>query len=167
MRAEHNPPSSTEPWLSIASSHSQVPGRDLLPAPGTTFTAWMSGRHMRDLDGLLRQFWDDFRFPDYFGWNFPALNDCLSDLAWLPADHCVLVIEEAQEILDGDPASLPDFLDILLRTGERWSTVQRPDGSTQARFRTLLVCDEPAMSRLRNAALAKRRQQSPGTLGIK
>ncbi|WEV25164.1 barstar family protein [Streptomyces sp. 71268] len=165
MLRDPSPPTSTEPWLSIADLDGSVPIQDFLPSPGTTFTAWMSGRHMRDPDGLLQQFYDAFRFPDYFGWNFPALSDCLSDLAWLPADHFVLVIEEAQGILSEDVAALADFLDILLRTGERWSTAQRPDGSTRARFRTLLICDEPAGARLRDAALAKRRQQKPGMPG--
>lgn len=33
------------------------------------------------------------QFPDYFGRNWDALADCLSDLTWLPASGYVLVLD--------------------------------------------------------------------------
>ncbi|WP_341647529.1 barstar family protein [Thauera humireducens] len=38
-----------------------------------------------DKAGLLRRFAEAFRFPDWFGHNWDALADCLTDLSWLPA----------------------------------------------------------------------------------
>ncbi|MFK0106416.1 barstar family protein [Streptomyces sp. NPDC091217] len=39
------------------------------------------------VDDVFQKFWDAFRLPDYFGWNWPALRDCLRDLGWLSSDH--------------------------------------------------------------------------------
>ncbi|MBC3981606.1 barstar family protein [Streptomyces sp. AC536] len=152
MVTDHDPWIGVEPWLRITSPDACASVRQLLPSPGLTFTAWLSGHRMRDSDGLLLQFFDEFKLPDYFGWNFPALNDCLRDLSWLPAEHYVLVIDEAHELLVDEPEALPEFLDMLLRTGQEWSRVERVDGSSQARFRTILTCDGPGVAHLQSAA---------------
>jgi hypothetical protein len=39
---------------------------------------------------LLRQLADCLAFPDYFGGNWDALIDCLSDLSWLHAPETVI-----------------------------------------------------------------------------
>lgn len=41
---------------------------------------------------------DQFRFPVYFGWNWDAVYDCLSDLTWIPADRYIVVIENAEHL---------------------------------------------------------------------
>jgi RNAse (barnase) inhibitor barstar len=33
--------------------------------------------------GLLKEFASCFDFPDYFGWNLDALDECMRDLDWL------------------------------------------------------------------------------------
>ncbi|MBB5934541.1 barstar family protein [Streptomyces zagrosensis] len=147
---------SAEAWLRLTGPDAHASIRDLLPLPGLTFTAWLNGRKMRDLDGLFQQFWDEFKLPDYFGWNLPAFDDCLSDLTWLPADHYVIVIEEAQEILCEEPETLPDILNILARTGQRWAYAERPDGSAVARFQVILACSESGMARMRSAITGMR-----------
>ncbi|MGW2601710.1 barstar family protein [Streptomyces klenkii] len=58
---------------------------------------------MGDSDGVFEQFWEQFRLPDYFGWNWNALSDCLRDLHWLPADQCIVVIENSERLLSGRP----------------------------------------------------------------
>ncbi|CAI08582.1 barstar family protein [Aromatoleum aromaticum] len=35
-------------------------------------------------------------FPDWFGHNWDALADCLADMAWLPADGYVIILEHAE-----------------------------------------------------------------------
>src|SRR6516225_3387906 len=39
------------------------------------------------------------QFPSYFGENWNALDECLSDLEWLAGDACLLVFERAPELL--------------------------------------------------------------------
>ncbi|MFF4286827.1 barstar family protein [Streptomyces sp. NPDC001739] len=110
--------------------------------PGNTFAAWMDGGEMRDSDALFEQFWNGFKLPDYFGWSFPALNDCLRDLRWLAADQYTLLIEDAGKILSADVEARLDFFGVLLRAGEHWGRVKAVEGTERARFYIILECDE-------------------------
>ncbi len=50
-------------------------------------------------------------FPDWFGRNWDALADCLSDLEWLePADGYVLALDNIQELRE---ASLDDYATLI------------------------------------------------------
>ena len=77
---------------------------------------------MRDFEGLFDEFASQLNFPDYFGRNFNALDDCLNDLAWLPADGYLVVVTEGLSVLadetDDDVAALIQLLD---RAGAEWS----------------------------------------------
>ncbi|MEW2553544.1 hypothetical protein AB0957_17640 [Streptomyces zhihengii] len=45
------------PWLHVVPAHGgTVPVDLLLPRPGTTYTARLDGREMRDADGTFQQF---------------------------------------------------------------------------------------------------------------
>lgn len=41
------------------------------------------GLEMQDFDGFHREISMTMRFPDYYGKNIDALQDCLSDLSWI------------------------------------------------------------------------------------
>jgi hypothetical protein len=57
-------------------------------------------------------------FPDWFGRNWDALEDCLTDLAWLEADGYVLLLE-------GEAAS--DMLvDVLRSAAQFWAAHGTP-----------------------------------------
>ena len=45
------------------------------------------------LDAMARA----LRFPDWFGRNWDALEDCLTDLSWHPAEIYVIVLTDADE----------------------------------------------------------------------
>jgi hypothetical protein len=61
------------------------------------------------------------RFPDWFGGNWDALEDCLSDLSWLPADGYVLVFEDGQP---GDDLGV--LIDVLRSSAEWWTGRGKP-----------------------------------------
>ncbi|WP_406396075.1 barstar family protein [Streptomyces sp. NBC_00887] len=84
--------------------------------------------------------------PDYFGWNWDALSDCLRDLNWLPADHYVLIIEAADEALSDDAAGRRLLFRTLLRAGQRWSSTQRPQGIDLSRLVVVMSCDPASVS---------------------
>jgi RNAse (barnase) inhibitor barstar len=50
---------------------------------------------------------DKLRFPSYFGRNWDALEECLGDLSWLPADRAVFLVH----------------LDLPFRSGGQYRTV--------------------------------------------
>ncbi|MFF9781583.1 barstar family protein [Streptomyces nigrescens] len=131
-----------KPWLHLVGPDAHMPVSSLVALPGLTFSAWMNGSEMKDPDAVFQQFWDGFKLPDYFGWNFPALNDCLRDLGWLSADQYVLFIEKAHEVLIEDPEARKEFFELLLRVGERWSFAGNPKDAERARFQIVLGCSQ-------------------------
>lgn len=66
------------------------------------------------MDALQRA----LRFPDYFGNNWNALDECICDLAWLPEGDVVLIHEDLP--LAENPAALSIYLSILKDAVEEW-----------------------------------------------
>ncbi|MFC7014362.1 barstar family protein [Streptomyces viridiviolaceus] len=139
----------TVPWLHVVSEPGAVPVDLLLPMTGRTYVARLDGREMRDTDAVFQQFYDGLRLPDYFGWNWNALSDCLSDLNWLSADHHVLVIDAADEILPGDVSGQRLLFKSLLRAGRRWSYTQKPEGVVLGRLVVVMSCDAASVPSLK------------------
>jgi RNAse (barnase) inhibitor barstar len=57
------------------------------------------GSRCRTTKGLFDEMAAALQFPAYFGGNWNALDDMLSDLGWLPAEAYLLVVEDADEML--------------------------------------------------------------------
>lgn len=91
----------------------------------------LHGGLIRELDGhqstTRESFYDQltraFDFPDYFGKNFNALDDCITDLGWLPVHGPILLLIHHPEmlLLDSPDDSLCGFIEILNDAGESWS----------------------------------------------
>ncbi len=77
----------------------------------------------QDKAALLERVARALDFPSWFGGNWDALEDCLSDLSWAPADGHVLLFE-------GRPAAPADDLavlsDILGSVAGSWAERDRP-----------------------------------------
>ncbi|MER5893856.1 barstar family protein [Streptomyces sp. NPDC001876] len=132
----------------------------LLPVTGKTYVARLDGREMRDTDSVFQVFYDGLRLPDYFGWNWDALSDCLRDLNWLRTEHHVLIIEAADEALPDDAAGQQLLFRTLLRAGQRWSSTQRPQGVDRSRLVVVMSCDPASVSVLQ--AQLRRCWDGPG-----
>jgi RNAse (barnase) inhibitor barstar len=59
-------------------------------------------------------------FPDWFGHNWDALFDCLTDLSWRPAPGYVLVFEHVAEFRDIQPEAFDTALAILSESAAAW-----------------------------------------------
>jgi hypothetical protein len=74
-------------------------------------------------DALLERIARALAFPDWFGGNWDALEDCLSDLSWVPAAGHVLVFEDAAAL----PVDARGVLvDILGSAAAAWQERKRP-----------------------------------------
>jgi hypothetical protein len=60
-------------------------------------------------------------FPDWFGHNWDALEDCLTDLSWRDASAHVLLIENPKP---GDDLGV--LIDILRSSAESWAERGKP-----------------------------------------
>lgn len=72
---------------------------------------------------LLDALSDALRFPDYFGGNWDALEECIRDLSWLPSGDVILSHEDLP--LSQDLRSLSTYLAILKNAVEKWNTGER------------------------------------------
>ncbi len=64
----------------------------------------------RDKAGLLAAIARALAFPDWFGGNWDALEDCLTDLSWRPGAAHILVFEATEGIAGDDLGVLRDVL---------------------------------------------------------
>ncbi|GGQ34986.1 hypothetical protein GCM10010215_68700 [Streptomyces virginiae] len=131
----------TPPWLHVIPEQGALPVDLLLPTAGRTYVARLDGREMPDTDAVFQGFYDGLKLPDHFGWNWNALYDCLRDLRWLTADHHVLIVEAADQVLPADPSDRRMFFTTLLRAGRRWSYTRKPESLELGRLVVVLCCD--------------------------
>jgi hypothetical protein len=62
-------------------------------------------------------------FPEWFGGNWDALEDCLSDLSWMTAGGYVLLIEGAAQV---PPVERGTLIDILASAAAAWAERGQP-----------------------------------------
>jgi hypothetical protein len=72
--------------------------------------ARLGGRLRRKQD-VLRELDRALKFPDYFGWNWDALDECLRDLSWLGAPEGVVILHKRVPL--ADESQRQTYLDIL------------------------------------------------------
>ncbi len=81
---------------------------------------------VRDKSGLLTALALALDFPDWFGGNWDALQDCLGDLSWKTSPGYVLVVEHCQDIAKHAPADFATLLDLLAAAGDGWREQRIP-----------------------------------------
>ncbi len=65
----------------------------------------------------------DLHFPDYFGKNLDALNDCLSDLSWLEHNQVHIVLKHYDKFLSAEPKDVRwNVLHILNEAAKNWKS---------------------------------------------
>ena len=70
-------------------------------------------RNVRSSNELLKLFARTFRFPDHFGGNWAALDDCMRDLAWLQETHVVVRLRGMDALAERDPALHRELLESI------------------------------------------------------
>lgn len=86
---------------------------------------------------VLASFARGLRFPAYFGGNWDALEECLSDLSWLgPSRGWVVLLRRAERLLDSDADALHVLTDVARSVAEHWARA-RP----RRRFDLFLAVD--------------------------
>lgn len=66
------------------------------------------------------------RFPDYFGHNWDAVYDCLTDLNWLAAAGYVLVLDGFDHLARSEPGQWDIGLKVLREACAFWRPLPRP-----------------------------------------
>ncbi len=92
-------------------------------------------KQARNVPGFIKVLKRDLEFPEWFGGNLDALNDCLTDLSWRPAPGYVITLS-GYEPLRANPTSFAAFNEILSSAVEVWQAKEVP-------FRIFYLTDDP------------------------
>lgn len=74
---------------------------------------FVRGRKSRNVKSLFNEFSAALQFPYYFGENWNAFDECISDLDWLGCKFCVVVVFDAEQLLSDEEQDLNVLMRIL------------------------------------------------------
>lgn len=66
---------------------------------------------------LFRQFSEKLEMPDYFGYNWDAISDCLRDFHWIGQQKIILVHDDLPQLNKHD---LSTYLQVLFDAVQDW-----------------------------------------------
>jgi RNAse (barnase) inhibitor barstar len=81
----------------------------------------LQGKGVLDKEGLLREAAAALRFPDYFGHNWDALEECLTDMSWQPAPGYLILCEHLESFGNQSPGDFETVLGILRDAASFWN----------------------------------------------
>jgi RNAse (barnase) inhibitor barstar len=135
--------STKAPWTSLLMVAVGKPVESLVRPPAGFALKVIKGRRCKTPANLFAEFAQALEFPDYFGHNWDAMEECLADLEWLPAKGYVLLITNAGDVLPDNAEEYETFLEILRDAGEAWGTGQAGMGARRATpFHALFAVSE-------------------------
>ncbi len=100
-------------------------GADSLQKLGTEIF-YLDGREIRDKQSFLQKVAEVMRFPDYFGYNWDALEECITDLDWCPAARYILIYDYPEAFSKVEPEEWKLAYDILRSAVEYWQVTDTP-----------------------------------------
>lgn len=77
-------------------------------------------------EGLLRKMAASLSFPSYFGMNWDALHDCLTDMGWHPACGYVVLIKKFVVFAEKFPEEAGIAKDIFTASAQYWKKKDVP-----------------------------------------
>jgi len=87
---------------------------------------YLDGREILDKQSFLRKVAEVMRFPDYFGYNWDALEECITDLDWCPAARYILIYDYPEVFSKVEPEEWKMANDILRSAVEYWQGTDTP-----------------------------------------
>ncbi|HWI69816.1 MAG TPA: barstar family protein, partial [Nitrospiraceae bacterium] len=135
--------STKPPWTSLLVVTGGQRAESLVRPPTEFALRIIQGAKCQTIAVLLTECARALDFPDYFGHNWDALEECLIDLEWLPAKGYILFITDAGYVLPDDEEEYETFLEILRDAGEAWGSGQAGMGVRRATpFHALFAVSE-------------------------
>lgn len=110
------------PWVLRADFGNERIIAMLAEAGRAGLVATIDGDLATSSESLFSVFARTLDFPSYFGANWSALKDCLTDLDWLPADIYVIAVVNARSLLVQEPVERASLIQIMETAGREWAT---------------------------------------------
>jgi RNAse (barnase) inhibitor barstar len=76
--------------------------------------------------GLLGRVARALNFPDWFGKNWDALNDCLTDLSWLDGRGWVIIFENSKHLAARKPQVFHSAVEVFQSANDYWRRAGKP-----------------------------------------
>ncbi len=80
----------------------------------------LEGRDIRDKDQFLKKAALALRFPEYFGNNWDAFSDCLTDMSWHESSGFVILYDHFDSLAEHSPRDFEIALEIFKESAEFW-----------------------------------------------
>lgn len=111
------------PFVTLVQPDEQVATEALGWQDSALLVRAVRGRKTRTVSGFFDELAAALQFPYYFGENWNAFNDCMTDLDWLPFEPgIVIVVYGAGEVLaDADPAELNTLVRQVTSICREWA----------------------------------------------
>ncbi len=87
---------------------------------------FLNGKTIRDKKTFLEHIARAMKFPAYFGQNWDALQDCLTDLQGIQVKGYILLFEHPERFFKTSPADWHVAMDVLNSAVEFWKQQQIP-----------------------------------------
>lgn len=94
---------------------------------GDYFITGINGKECTTVNMFLEQIGSAFSFPEHFGRNMDALNDCLNDLDWIDKDNYVLIINNFDHFLSSNYDDKNDIVAFLEEIKSGWENYSGED----------------------------------------
>jgi len=73
----------------------------------------VDGERCATKETLLDEWASVLKFPDYFGRNWDAFIDCMTDLTWLPGSQYIVIVTSLDKILNREKKQFRTFIEVL------------------------------------------------------
>jgi RNAse (barnase) inhibitor barstar len=80
----------------------------------------LEGQDIRGKDQFLKEIALALSFPEYFGNNWDALADCLTDMSWHETSGFVILYDHFDSLAEQSPGDFEMALDIFKESAEFW-----------------------------------------------
>ena len=84
------------------------------------FVGEIAGENIRTKADLMAAIAEAMNFPEYFGKNWDALDECLRDLNWISAKGYVLIIHHANQLWEHAALLAGQLVESWLFCDESW-----------------------------------------------
>lgn len=82
------------------------------------------------------------QFPYYFGENWDAFDECITDLEWLPGTSYVFFVTHVDRVLADADQEFDVFIDVLCNAAKEWETAREGEWERPAiPFRVIFQCE--------------------------
>lgn len=84
----------------------------------------IEGANIYDKSSFLQEFAEKFHFPPYFGRNWDALYDCLTDLEWFDVRNMLVIYSHTARFRTAHPEDWQIAMEILFDASDYWKQRQ-------------------------------------------